>query len=590
MRTHSGSPGLAAVVALVLASHAPAVAQTPGLVDIHGLTPRQVISASFTLSVAQDLRVEAVGAESTNQMDKFSWVTSMMKPGATRPSPPWSGNAWILDVGTRKVVWELSASEPSRGTRGAREFKGSVRLPAGSYTAYYAAFPDGEYWTDEGGKTRSDRKWHWFGDDPIDQFKLVVRGTGQPLAGQELDRARQAATASTIVALRGTSHEQFQQSGFALSKPTRVELHAEGEAREDGAFDFGWIINADTRAKVWEFSWRESEPAGGAPKNRVAKISRVLPAGRYAAFYATDDSHDPSEWNTQPPYDPDAWGLTISVTDSTARAGVKSFAYELVPETATFLALAPIGDGASKKRGFTLTRPMDVRVYALGEGRDGRMYDYGWITSGGSRQRVWEMRYDQTESAGGDRKNRLVDTTLHLQKGSYVVHYISDDSHSADQWNAAAPADGRHWGITLLAAQGALDRSAVAAYDDAADPSILAQLTEARDDGQLRKRFTLDRNSDVRVYALGESTGGDMADYGWIEDAKTGRRVWEMTYRITQHAGGATKNRRFDGVVHLPAGEYTVRYVTDDSHAFGDWNAAPPDDPEMWGITVYRIM
>jgi hypothetical protein len=588
MRTYSGFHALAATAALVLIGHWSALAQTPDLVDIHGLTPRQVKSASFTLPVAQDVRIEAVGAESTNQMEMLGKITSMWQRSTRQPSPPWSGNAWILEVNTRRVVWELSASNTSSGARGARGFKGGVRLPAGSYTAYYAAFPDGEYWTDENGKTRSDRKWHWFGEEPIDEFKLIVRGNGQPLAAQELNRLRQVAGASAIVALRATTHEEFQQSGFTLSKPTQLDIYVEGEAREDGEFDFGWIINADTRAKVWAFSWRESDAAGGAAKNRIAKVSRVLPAGRYAAFYATDDSHDPSEWNTQPPHDPDAWGLTISVADATARASVKTFAYEYVPQAATFLALTRIGDGASKKQGFTLTRPMDVRVYALGEGRDGRMYDYGWITSAGSRQRVWEMRYGDTESAGGDRKNRLVDTTLHLQKGSYVVHYISDDSHSADQWNAAAPADGRHWGITLLAAQGAPDRSAVAPYDDAGDPSVLAQLTQARDDGQLRKRFTLDRDSDVRVYALGESTGGDMADYGWIEDAKTGRRVWEMTYRITQHAGGATKNRRFDGTVHLPAGDYTLRYETDGSHAFGDWNAQPPDDPEMWGITVYK--
>ncbi|MDP9323015.1 MAG: hypothetical protein M3P13_05220, partial [Acidobacteriota bacterium] len=64
--------------------------------------------------------------------------------------------------------------------------------------------------------------------------------------------------------------------------------------------------------------------------------------------------------------------------------------------------------------------------------------------------------------------------------------------------------------------------------------------------------------------------------------------VWEMTYRITEHAGGAAKNRRFDGTVRLPAGDYVVKYETDESHSFGDWNAAPPDDPEMWGITIFR--
>jgi hypothetical protein len=29
-----------------------------------------------------------------------------------------------------------------------------------------------------------------------------------------------------------------------------------------------------------------------------------------------------------------------------------------------------------------------------------------------------------------------------------------------------------------------------------------------------------------------------------------------------------------------------VVYRTDDSHAFGEWNAAPPRDPDSWGITV----
>jgi len=114
-------------------------------------------------------------------------------------------------------------------------------------------------------------------------------------------------------------------------------------------------------------------------------------------------------------------------------------------------------------------------------------------------------------------------------------------------------------------------------------------LTAVRNDASPQKRFVLDRPAEVRVYALGESSGGRMADYGWIEDARTGRTVWEMTYRTTLAAGGAAKNRRFDGVLTLPAGEYTLRYETDGSHAFGSWNAAPPDSPELWGITLTRV-
>jgi hypothetical protein len=108
------------------------------------------------------------------------------------------------------------------------------------------------------------------------------------------------------------------------------------------------------------------------------------------------------------------------------------------------------------------------------------------------------------------------------------------------------------------------------------------------DDGS--RRVSLDRETAVRIYALGEGTSGEMHDYGWIEDARTGRTVWELTYRMTEHGGGAQKNRRFDGVIKLPAGEYVLRYRTDGSHSFGSWNADPPEDPEAWGISVYRAL
>ena len=61
-----------------------------------------------------------------------------------------------------------------------------------------------------------------------------------------------------------------------------------------------------------------------------------------------------------------------------------------------------------------------------------------------------------------------------------------------------------------------------------------------------------------------------------------------MSLRETDHAGGASKNLRAHHTLTLEAGSYTVRYRTDDSHAWNDWNAAPPDDPLSWGVTVTR--
>lgn len=574
----------AAVFLSTAAAAAPVSAQAP-LADIRDLNPRQTKTEAFTLTSPQQLRIEAVGEEGDFGDRTFTVLKSVWKGRENERPRPWVGNAWILDLRSRKVVWELSEASTSRARGGAREFKGTVQLPAGSYAAYVSAYPSGSSTNDDGPGARITK---WLGADHMDDYKLTVLGSGQRLSSAEVARIREQSASNAIVHFRGTSKEQYQQTGFVLDRPTDVEVYAVGEAREDGEFDAGWIINADTRAKVWKLTWDYSSPAGGAEKNRVAWFTRKLPAGRYAAFYATDDSHDLSEWNSPPPHDPESWGLLVRVPDAAARAAVKTFNYEHVPQNAAFVTLTKIGDHEGRKQGFTLTRPMDVRIYAIGEGRDARMFDYGWITKSDTRERVWEMSFDRTEHAGGDAKNRIVDTTVRLQPGGYVVHYVSDDSHSFGDWNASAPPDGQHWGITLLAASGTLDRGAVTPYDPKADPSIIAELTGVRDDDRVQKRFRLDRQTDVRVYAVGEGTRGGMDDYGWIEDAKTGKTVWEMTYRSTDHAGGAAKNRRFDGTITLPAGEYILKFESDGSHSFGDWNADPPDDPEAWGITLFR--
>lgn len=580
----------AALTAGLLAQSNVIWGQTGPVVDLRNFQPRELKSSVFSLAAAEDLHVEAVGAEPDSRNGTFSWVTTMFsaRRDETRHDP-WIGNAWILDLKTRRVVWELSAASTERGRRATRVFNGSVRLPAGTYEAFYAAFPTMTWSDDRGDTSTGQRLMNWLADSGVDEFRLAVQGSARVLSGADAERARREFETGAVVNLRGTAGEKYLQTGFSLDRPTDLDIYAEGEAREEAEFDSGWIVNADTHEKIWKLTWRDSTYAGGAEKNRMAHLAKRLPAGRYAAFYATDDSHDPSQWNTAPPHDPHGWGLLVRAADPASRAAVKSFAYEHVPAAATILALTRVGDRESRSRAFTLNRPMDVRIYALGEGRNGHMVDYGWITSAATHQRVWEMRHEDTESAGGDAKNRLVDRTMHLDKGDYVVHYVSDDSHSFDEWNAAAPSDGQHWGITLLSAQGALDAAAVTEYAERPDPSVLAQLVRLRDDEHARRPFTLDRESQVRIYALGEGSGRDLADYGWIEDAKTGKTVWEMTYRTTEPAGGAAKNRRFTGVIMLPAGAYVLRFETDGSHAFGSWNANPPDEPDMWGITLYRV-
>ena len=438
------------ITAGVLLQPAAAAAQAT-VVDFHDLKPRQVKSVVFTVASAQDFRVEAVGAEPARDSGAFSWVSAMWRSRDDAPDP-WMGNAWILDMKTRRVVWELSTASTSRGQRGTRAFNDTVRLPAGTYEAFYASFPNG--WTASDSEPgTAQRVINWLNDYGFDQFRLSVRGQAQVLSGADAERARRDLEAGTVVALRGEGQHRSAQRGFILDRPTEVELYAIGEAQEDAEFDVASLIDADTRRPVWRLSWRDSAPAGGAAKNRMARIRKTLPAGRYAALYSTDDSHDPSEWNAAPPRDPYAWGLFVRVIAAEANAAaVKTFAYEHVPAAAVIAALTRVGDDETLSKRFTLERAADVRVYAIGEGVDRRMFDYGWITNAATGQKVWEMRYADTESAGGNAKNRLIDRTIRLEKGEYLLHYVSDDSHSYDKWNAWAPRDAAHWGITVLAA------------------------------------------------------------------------------------------------------------------------------------------
>ena len=114
----------------------------------------------------------------------------------------------------------------------------------------------------------------------------------------------------------------------------------------------------------------------------------------------------------------------------------------------------------------------------------------------------------------------------------------------------------------------------------------IAHITGVADDAVKTAEFTLTSATSLRVFAQGEGGGGQMYDYGWIEDAATGKAVWEMKAAETAHAGGAEKNRKVDTTLSLPAGSYRLHYKSDDSHSFDNWNSPPPDI-NFWGIALY---
>ena len=573
------------------------LAQNPSLVDIRDLTPHEYRVAGFVLTAQQELTITAVGAEPwpyrLRSREDDEWQDD--------EQTTWPAAAWILDAKTRAVVWDLRAADTRRESNGLRRFSGTLRLPAGVYEAHYASYAagsvslDGAANYDLGDLVRLARRAKSGGpyveNGAYKEFALTIRGGGRPASEAQLDEARAAFTASAIAVVR-PDHNGTERRGFELTRPTNVEVYAVGELRRaDGdAFDYGWIVNADTRQRIWTMTYDNTEPAGGASKNRVAHETLSLKPGRYVAYFASDETHGPDDWNNVPPTDPASWGLMLKVVDAAPRATVKPFEYQPVPAGQTIVSLIQVGDDERRAEGFTLKRPMDVRIYAVGEVSGDEMVDYGWIVDALNHKRVWTMTAGNTEPAGGDRKNRVFDGVQRLAPGSYMVYYRSDGSHSYDSWNAAAPAEGRYWGVSVFPATGRLNPNDVAKFERTRPSgNVIAQLAPMGDAASGRATFELAATTRVHVYALGEGRDGEMVDYGWIESG-SGRLVWQMTYEVTEPAGGADKNRMFDGIITLPAGSYVVRYASDGSHSHANWNDDPPDDPESWGITVFRTV
>ena len=562
--------------------------QRPALVELEVPSAGEVHGHAFTLDKAQDVRIQALGADVESARRIASrrnlltrLVSSFVRSEHRFADEPWMANAWILDARTREVVWELSADGAERQGSGLMQFDGKLRLPAGGYEAYYSFHP-------LEGLIHGDG-WTWLGgDDEVayEELGLRIEASGRPAGAV---RPPAEADPSVIVSFTGLGDDVLERTGLKADRPLEVEIRAIGEAAASTTYDYGWLIDAKTRERVWEFTYDDSRHAGGAEKNRVIVRRLELPAGEYAAFFVTDDSHSAEEWNSPPPYDPGAYGLTIRVLNAADRTAIRTFPYEPVPRDQAIVMLTGVGDDEYRSEGFTIRKALGIRIFALGEGEDGELYDRAWISDATSGALVWDMRETSTAHAGGASKNRLFDGVIRLEPGNYIVHYVTDDSHSAEEWNDAPPAERAYWGVTVLPATGSTERGVVARYDPDADPAIIARIVGARDNQVTRGRFTMAEDGAVRIYAVGEGVGDRMVDYAWIHDVAGGERVWEMRYEATEHAGGAEKNRVFDGAIRLAAGEYELVYRTDDSHAFGAWNATAPRDPHNWGVRLYRV-
>jgi hypothetical protein len=558
---------------MVLLMAAGVSAKDVQVVELTNFSSRTFAEEGIFVQRAMDVKIEAWGVSN-------KWEDEMLAYG------------WIVESATRLIVWKLTPDNSEEwGERNNRKVEKTIRLPRGSYEIYFTVAPRGSWHVNyRGVGDFLDDLFSGFrgGRDRRDARKWGITLSVDEENGDAIEKISVLESENPGIQMISMGENEFESYSFSLKEDTRFRIYAIGEGDDGEMFDYGWIVDGETRETVWEMDYRDTDHAGGAQKNRIIDEEMVLPSGHYIVYYVTDGSHSFEKWNMLPPFDPRYWGITLWGIEQGFQMEDVVTPYEPELGKNRIVDITRMGNGRFEVERFRLNQPAKVRILCLGEyGYNKNFVDHGWIMEANTRRIVWKFTYRDTRHAGGGSKNRMFDGIIDLDAGNYEVYYKTDGSHAYRHWNVGPPYDPESWGISLWGAGENFQSDWISSYRVEDDPDLLAQIIRVRDSERAKKKFILDESTKVRIYAVGEGDDDEMSDYGWIED-EDGHKVWRMTYWDTEHAGGAKKNRIINEVIQLEAGHYSVFYRSDGSHSYDDWNSSPPSDAEYWGITVRR--
>jgi hypothetical protein len=77
---------------------------------------------------------------------------------------------------------------------------------------------------------------------------------------------------------------------------------------------------------------------------------------------------------------------------------------------------------------FVLGEDAAIRVHAAGESDfyNYQLFDFGGIEDVSTGRLIWSMSLEQSQDAGGDPRNRKVDESIELQKGTYRQYLLKN--------------------------------------------------------------------------------------------------------------------------------------------------------------------
>lgn len=506
---------------------------------------------------------------------------------------------WILDRETGEVVWSMLGGDVTRD-KVLMNVTDTTTLEPGTYTALYTA--KGPTYASRRGGSFLGLRPHWTNDTTPFGFSISVASDSEGrISVIDGARAEVRRTGDLLWDASAMGNRERRTTMFRAVDDVELAVRAQLEICDDGC-DSARIERLSDGRAVWTLADADAVAAGGGRANVRFAGEVDLTPGTYRAVAETDGGHALGSWRFNPPHDPFFWGMTLAVEEGRVES------IDPWGDREPVISLLRVGDDENRRARIEVSDTVVAFVAGMGEiWSSGTRYDYGWLERESSGERIWEMTWETTDPAGGDRTNRKSEQVVTLAPGSYLLYYQSDDSHSYEDWLRSEPTNPARWGAALFVLGSGEDVESVEIMDgdretdtvsetrvdvsvsvtEGAGP-VLVRHDRVGNDADLRSSLSLNEETDLLITAAGEISTNGRYDYGWIEDAESGERVWEMTLRNTEHAGGEARTRRFSGVVTLPAGDYLVRYVSDFDFAFGDFDDGAPSRPEEWGITVRR--
>jgi len=502
--------------------------------------------------------------------------------------------SWIIESGSRQVIWHSleDCKNLYSNREGKIEYEGALDLEAGDYEIYYSAMFEHMHNNVNNIEVSEliGKLYDLLTEDDdflsVNERKFYIEAIGDQsfFSGHNGRGYLNSVKNNAIAAFVRLKDDENKQKRFYLKEESQINIYSLGEGRGSEKYDYGWIYNLDSHEKVWPNEKTDFNHAGGGSKNHQAFQTITLPRGNYQINYVTDDSHSWERWNTLPPDDPQSWGILVWA-DKDDRTHIAEGRTNNKPA----IELTQAKNDAYLAQGFELTKDMDLSVLCIGE-YDEHVYDGGKIVDADTREVKWEFKGHKAKHAGGADKNKMINRDIHLKKGHYILYYSTDNSHAYGSWNDAPPFAPELYGISIWT-KNQRDSKYITPYNAGSyqEKMVITGITAVGDHEHKTQTFTIEKSGEYRVYAIGEGDEDEMFDTGWIKNMDSGQIIWEFTYRKSTHAGGASKNRMFNGNIYLQKGTYKLYYKTDGSHAFNDWNETPPRDKENYGIQIRTL-